>query len=94
MKRKTRRAGATAVFSVSVDPTTKHALKALADAEFDGNMSALITDLAEDARRRMAARAYVRRHGLAPLRLAEADALEAEIRREIAAARKRRRRAA
>jgi len=41
MKKKARRAGATETFSVSVDPETKRALRALADAEFQGNLSAL-----------------------------------------------------
>ena len=53
MKR-TRRAGASETFSVSVDPETKRALRALANRDFGGNLSALITDLAEEARRRMA----------------------------------------
>ena len=47
MKKKPRRAGATTTFSVSVDPETKRALRALADSDFDGNLSALVTDLAE-----------------------------------------------
>jgi hypothetical protein len=93
-RRKQRRAGATATFSVSVDPETKRALRALAVAEFGGNLSALVTDLAEDARRRMAARAYIRRHRLPRLTPSEADQLEADIQCEAAASRKRRRRAA
>jgi hypothetical protein len=90
MKKKPRRAGATTTFSVSVDPETKRALRALADSDFDGNLSALVTDLAEEARRRMAAGAYLRRHGIASLTKAEADRLQAEIDREVAAATKRR----
>lgn len=47
--------------SVSVDPRTKEALRALANRDFGGNLSALVTDLAEEARRRMAADAYLQR---------------------------------
>jgi hypothetical protein len=90
MKKKTRRAGATETFSVSVDPETKRALRALADSAFGGNLSALVTDMAEDARRRIAAGAYLRRHGIAAPTAIEADALQAEIDREVAAFRKRR----
>ena len=89
MKKRTRRAGATETFSVSVDPETKRALRALADSAFGGNLSALVTDMAEDARRRMAAGAYLRRHGIAEPTTMEADALQAEIDREVAALRKR-----
>jgi hypothetical protein len=90
MKKKSRRAGATETFSVSVDPETKRALRALADSAFGGNLSALVTDMAEEARRRMAAGAYLRRHGIADPTVMEADALQAEIDREAAAFRKRR----
>lgn len=91
---KRRRAGATATFSVSVDPETKRALRALAKSQFGGNLSAAITDLAEDARRRMAAHAFLSRQGFGPLTPGETDELEAEIRREVALARRRSRRRA
>lgn len=81
-----RGAGATKTFSVSVDAETKRALRKLADAEFGGNLSALVTDFAEEARRRMAAAAYLREHGIPRLTEGEAEALEAQIEREIAAA--------
>lgn len=89
MKTKRRRPGATETFSVSVDPETKRALRALADSEFGGNMSALVTDFAEDARRRMAARAYLRRHGIPEVTGAGADAIQAELDLEVSAWRKR-----
>lgn len=92
--KKSRRAGATETFSVSVDPETKRALRALADKEFGGNLSALVTDFAEDARRRLAAGAYLRRHRIPKLAAGEADQLQAEIDREVANARKRRKRRA
>jgi hypothetical protein len=88
--KKPRRAGATETFSVSVDPETKRALRALADSAFGGNLSALVTDMAEEARRRMAAGAYLRRHGITEPTSIEADALQAEIDREVVVARKRR----
>jgi len=83
MKRKTRRTGATETFSVSVDPETKRALRTLANQDFQGNLSALVTDLAEEARRRLAAGAYLRRRGLRTPTPSEADILEQEIAREI-----------
>jgi hypothetical protein len=92
MKRKPRRAGATETFSVSVDPETKRALRALAKQDFNGNLSALVSDLAEEARRRLAAGAYLRRHAIPAATRAEADRLQAEIEAEVAASRVRRRR--
>lgn len=96
MKTKQRRTGATETFSVSVDPETKRALRALADSAFGGNLSALVTDLAEEARRRMAAGRYLQRHGIADVTGKEADAIQLQIKREVSASRKRgsRRRAA
>jgi hypothetical protein len=90
--KKSRRAGATETFSVSVDPETKRALRALAEKEFGGNLSALVTDFAEDARRRLAAGAYCERHGIPKLSAGEADQIQAEIDREVANTRKRRKR--
>ena len=89
--KKQRRAGATETFSVSVDPETKKALRALAESQFGGNLSALITDLAAEARRRLAAQAYLRRQGI-PLPTPERiHAIEADIALEVAAAKRRRR---
>jgi len=92
MKRKTRRTGASETFSVSVDPETKRALRALANQDFRGNLSALVTDLAEEARRRMSAGAYLRRHGIGTPTKAEADRIEAEIARELSVHKKQGRR--
>lgn len=91
---KQRRAGATETFSVSVDAETKQALRALADEAFGGNLSALVTDLADEARRRLAAGAFLRKQKVRRLEGHEAVALEAEIAREVLAARPRRRRGA
>jgi hypothetical protein len=86
-----RRAGATQTFSVSVDPETKRALRKLANSDYAGNLSALVTAFAQDARRRMAAGAYLRRHGIAALTAAEVRKLEAEIEHDITTWKKRRR---
>jgi hypothetical protein len=90
MKAKKRRTGATETFSVSVDADTKRALRKLADVEYDGNLSALVTDFAEEARRRMAAAEYLRSQGIPRLTQREARTLEAQIEREIAKATPRR----
>jgi hypothetical protein len=90
MKTKRRRAGATETFSVSVDADTKRALRTLADAEFGGNLSALVTDFAEEARRRLAAAAYLRKQGLPKVTQAEAEVLERQIQREAVRATPRR----
>jgi hypothetical protein len=83
MNAKKRRAGATETFSVSVDADTKRALRRLANAEFEGNLSALVTDFADEARRRTAAAAYLRIHGIPRLTQGEAETLEAQIEQEI-----------
>jgi hypothetical protein len=88
-KTKQRRAGATQTFSVSVDPETKRALRALADQDFNGNLSALITDFGREARRRLAAAKYLRRLGLPTVTREQADLIEAEIAAEVAAWKKR-----
>jgi hypothetical protein len=91
MKRtRQRRAGATETFSVSVDAETKKALRTLADSDYGGNLSALVTDFAADARRRMAAAAYLKRHGKPLPTQADAARIEAEIAAEVAAGKKRR----
>lgn len=83
MPKKQGRAGATETFSVSVDRETKAALRDLADRDFGGNMSALVTDFAEEARRRKAAGDYLRRHRIAKLTRAETEVLLATIDDEV-----------
>lgn len=94
MAAKRKRPGRTTTFSVSVDAETKRALRALANDQYDGNMSALITGLAEEARRRMAAGRFLRARGIPRLTKGEADAVEAEIAREVAARKRPRKRTA
>jgi hypothetical protein len=89
---KTRRPGATETFSVSVDPRTKKVLRALADRDFGGNLSALITDFAADARRRLIAGDYLSDHGIAPMTSKEAAEFQVELEVEAAAWKKRHRR--
>ncbi len=88
MGKRQRRAGATETFSVSVDSETKKALRELADSEFGGNLSALVTDLADEARRRKAAGDLLKRHGFAKLTADAAATLRAEIDAEVAGIRK------
>jgi hypothetical protein len=89
MRKKQSRPGATSTFSVSVDVETKTALRALADSDFGGNMSAMVSDFAEEARRRMAAGAYLGRHGISKLTKEKTAELQAELDAEVAAAKKR-----
>ena len=93
MPRKRSRAGATQTFSVSVDAETKQALRALADSDFGGNLSALVTDFAAEARRRTAAGNYLARHAIPKLTAREAERLQAEINAELVRAKTKRRRA-
>jgi hypothetical protein len=88
--KKATRAGSTETFSVSIDAESKRALRALADEEFGGNLSALVSNFAEEARRRVAAGKYLRTHRLSKLTVSAADQLQAEIDREVALARRRR----
>ena len=90
-RKKRRRAGATETFSVSVDAETKRALRALADSEFGGNLSALVTDFAEEARRRMAAGEFLSMHRVPKLASRQAVQLEAQIEQEVAAAKRKKR---
>jgi hypothetical protein len=90
--RKARRPGATETFSVSVDPETKRALRALADEEYGGNLSALVTDFAAEARRRKAAGAVLRLLGVPVLSKPETDALASAMADEVSAVRRRRKR--
>lgn len=80
MKRR-RRAGATEVFSVSVDARTKATLKRLAKARHGGNVSALIAELVEHELRLEAGREFLEWTGFPGL----TDEARARIDAEIAA---------
>jgi hypothetical protein len=64
----------------------------LADEEYGGNLSALVTDFAAEARRRKAAGAVLRLQGVPVLSEAEANGLASAIAEEIAGVRRRRKR--
>ena len=89
MKKK-RRVGATETFSVSVDRETKRALRKLADSDYGGNLSALVSDFAGEARRRMAAATYLARLGIPEPTPSEVKRIEEDIERETRAFKKRR----
>jgi hypothetical protein len=86
--RKKRRAGATETIGVSVDPATKQRLKALADERHDGNVSALITELAEVAVRRAAFEKAWRWYGGPELTDEKRAAIDSELEEGWALARK------
>jgi len=86
--RKKRRAGASVTVGVSLDVATKAKLKALAADRHQGNVSALITELAEDAVRKAAfERAWRWYGGLEPSD-AERSKIDAQLEEGWALARK------
>jgi hypothetical protein len=83
-----RRTGATETIGVSLDLDTKQKLKALAEERHQGNVSALITELAEAAVRQAAFdRAWAWYGGPEPT-AARAAAIDAEMEEGWALARK------
>jgi hypothetical protein len=88
---KKKRAGKTVTLSISVDETTQRLLKREAKRSYDGNVSALIADLARDFERRAAARSLLRGVKVDP---EEYAAFLAEMRGEAAPKKLKRRRAA
>jgi hypothetical protein len=83
MAKRSRRKGQTVTFSVSVDRETKRLLRAIADRSYRGNVSELITQIAQQAARQEAAGELLRAHGRKPMTDAELEAFEAEIAREL-----------
>lgn len=75
----TRRAGKTATFSISVDAETQRILKEEARRNYEGNVSALVSAIAKEAKRQSALDWLLQRSGAAPMTDAERDALLAEI---------------
>lgn len=72
-----KRSGRTKTFSISVDDRTRQLLRAEAARRFDGNVSALIADLARELERRQAMERLLGMLGAEPLtdeRRAEIDA--------------------
>ncbi len=97
MAKRLKRAGETVTFSVSVDRDTKRLLRAVADRSYRGNVSELITQIAQQAARQEAAGELLRSHGRGPMTDEEREAFEAEIAAELARQRppkKKRRKAA
>lgn len=95
--RRPKRKGRTVTFSVSVDASTKKLLRDVADRSYRGNVSELITQIAEQAARQEAAAELLALHGRPSMTDQECEAFEREIAAEIAAqspARKRKRRVA
>ncbi len=87
------RAGKTATFSISVDKETQRILKTEAKRSYGGNVSALVTAIAKEAKRQSALDWLLQRAGQPAMTNDERDALLAEIDGEPGP-KKRRRRAA
>jgi hypothetical protein len=87
------RAGRTRTTSFSLDEATLKSLKALAARRHGGNVSALLSEVAQREAKFGAAELYFEKYGIPPLSDAEDARIEAEWRR-ARPARKARRRAA
>lgn len=74
-----KRPGKTATFSISVDDATQRILKAEAKRSYGGNVSALVTAIAKEAKRQSALDWLLQRPGTKPMTDVERDALLAEI---------------
>jgi post-segregation antitoxin (ccd killing protein) len=74
-----KRAGKTATFSISVDEATQRILKEEAKRSYDGNVSALVTAIAKEAKRQSALDWLLQRAGGPRMTDRERDALLAEI---------------
>ena len=98
--RKRRRGGATETVGVSLDPGTKRTLKKLAAQKHQGNVSALIAEMAEDAVRQAAFEKAWAWYGGPELTSEARDNIDAEfeegwrLARKYAVKKKRRRKAA
>ena len=97
MARRLKRKGRTVTFSVSVDSSTKKLLRDVADRAYRGNVSELITQIAEQAARQESAGRLLALHGRPGMTDEECAAFERELEAELAAqssGKKRRRRVA
>lgn len=88
------RAGKTVTFSISVDAETQRVLKSEAKRNYGGNVSALVTAIAKEAKRQSALDWLLQRSSLPSMTNPERDALLAEIDGAPDAKKKRRRKAA
>ena len=84
MARRLKRKGKTVTFSVSVEPETKRLLRDVADRAYRGNVSELITQIAEQAARQEAAKELLGLHGRPTMSDEECEAFEREIAAELA----------
>jgi post-segregation antitoxin (ccd killing protein) len=73
------RAGKTVTFSISVDEETQRILKAEAKRSYGGNVSALVSAIAKEAKRQAALDWLLQQAQPPPMSEAERDALLAEI---------------
>ncbi len=87
------RAGRTKTTSFSLDKKTLQNLKALAARRHNGNVSALLAEVATREAKFVAAEAYFEKYGIAPLTAEAIDRIEAEW-QGVAPTKKKRRRAA
>jgi hypothetical protein len=87
------RAGRTKTTSFSLDKKTLQNLKALAARRHNGNVSALLAEVATREAKFAAAEAYFEKYGVAPLTAEAIDRIEAEW-QGVAPMKKKRRRAA
>ena len=86
------RAGRTKTTSFSLDEATRRGLKALASRRHNGNVSALLAEVAAREAKFAAAEAFFEKYGVPPL--GEADVARIEAEWMAAPAKKSRRRAA
>lgn len=87
------RSGKTVTFSISVDEETQRVLKAEAQRNYGGNVSALVAAIAKEAKRQSALEWLLQRSATPPMTELERETLLAEI-DGTPASKKRRRRAA
>ena len=88
------RSGKTRTLSISVDAVTDRILKEEADANFGGNVSKLVSAIAQEARRKAAVDRIAEWSGYASLPPAARGELEAGIQKELAAQKRKKKRTA
>jgi hypothetical protein len=85
MSRRLKRKGRTVTFSVSVDVGTKKLLRDVADRSYRGNVSELITQIAEQAARQEAAAELLALHGRPSMTDEECEVFERALAVKLAA---------